>query len=298
MMARSPSGSIRGLANELLGSVKKKPSPPFRDDIVYDDDDGGSRFRRRAPDDAAEMDEESASPRAALPSRTARELEDRRAAGESLAAVVPGHTRNLATSFWGQAWNRYLMECADYASRLPRGRTLLRAGRVLGFQLATGSLKASVAGLRLYDVTITVPPMDEDAAAALAERLRGHIGSVVDLLAGKLNDEVMRAVANPTHGLFPAPSDLRFSCPCPDDAGLCEHAAGLLYAAGCHFDDHPADLFLLRGINPHTLVSANLSDVIAGLTNAQDAADPGLATTDLSQLFGIQLEPESPDPKA
>ena len=275
--------------------MKKKP-PAFREDIVYDEDGGGSRFRRRAPDDAADMDEDAAPARSVLPARTAREIEDRKAAGERLDPITPGHSRNLATSFWGQAWNRYLMECADYASRLPRGRSLLRNGRVLGFQLTTASLKASVAGLRLYDVAITVQPLDDDAAAALAARLRGHIGSVVDLLAGKLNDDVMRMVADPHHGLFPAPSDIRFHCSCPDDASLCEHAAATLYAAGCHFDEQPADLFRLRGLQPEALVSSDLSDVIAGLTTATDPIGDTLDPASLGDLFGIQLPPPPRDP--
>lgn len=274
----------------------KKKAPAFREDIVYDDDGAGSRFRRRPADDCGDEETES-SPRLALPARTAREIEDRKAAGEQLDPIAPGHSRNLATSFWGQAWNRYLMECADYASRLPRGRSLLRAGRVLGFQLTTGSLNASVAGLRLYDVAITVKPLDDDAAAGLAVRLRGHIGSVVDLLAGKLNDEVMRMVADPHHGLFPAPSDIRFHCSCPDDASLCEHAAATLYAAGCHFDEQPADLFRLRGLQPETLVSANLSDVIAGLTTATDPSDATLDLASLGDVFGIQLDTPPRDPR-
>ena len=276
--------------------MKKKPSPAFREDIVYDDDGGGSRFRRRPADDGGD-DEAEASPRLALPARTAREIEDRKAAGERLDPIALGHARNLATSFWGQAWNRYLMECADYASRLPRGRSLLRNGRVLGFQLTTGSLRASVAGLRLYDVAITVQPLDDDAAAALAARLRGHIGSVVDLLAGKLNDDVMRMVADPLHGLFPAPSDIRFHCSCPDDASLCEHAAATLYAAGCHFDEQPADLFRLRGLQPDALVSSGLSDVIAGLTTATNPTGDTLDPASLGDLFGIQLDSPPRDPR-
>ena len=277
--------------------MKKKPSPSFREDIVYDDDAEPPRFRRRPADDGGD-DETEASPRLALPARTAREIEDRKAAGERLDPIAPGHARNLATSFWGQAWNRYLMECADYASRLPRGRSLLRAGRVLGFQLTTGSLRASVAGLRLYDVNITVNPIDEEAAAALALRLKSHIGSVVDLLAGKLNDDVMRMVADPHHGLFPAPSDIRFHCSCPDDASLCEHAAATLYAAGCHFDEQPADLFRLRGLQPETLVASDhLPDVIASLTDASAADGPTLDPAGLGDLFGIQLGSPPTDPR-
>jgi hypothetical protein len=103
--------------------------PPFRDDIVYDEEGPQRRkFPRRSADQ--DPDEDSERPQTgALPARATRELESRRAAGEVLEPILPNHPRNLATTFWGMAWNRYLMECADYASRLPRGRTAHRRDR-------------------------------------------------------------------------------------------------------------------------------------------------------------------------
>ncbi len=261
--------------------------PPFRDDIVYDDEGPQRRkFPRRAADQ--DPDEDSERPQTGtLPARANRELESRRAAGELLEPILPNHPRNLATTFWGMAWNRYLMECADYASRLPRGRTALRAGRVLRLTLETGHIRAVVAGQRLFDVTITIRPPDDDAAAALAQRLRGRIGSIVELLTGDLSAEVMTIVAAPETGLFPSPSDIRFACSCPDDASLCEHAAAALYATGCRFDDHPAELFLLRAIDPASLQSSNLGDVVSALTG--DISPPAIDGPDLSSLFGINL---------
>lgn len=261
--------------------------PPFRDDIVYDEEGPQRRkFPRRSADQ--DPDEDSERPQTgALPARATRELESRRAAGEVLEPILPNHPRNLATTFWGMAWNRYLMECADYASRLPRGRTALRAGRVLRLTLETGSIRAVVAGQRLFDVSINIRPLNDAAATALAERLRGRIGSIVELLSGDLSAEVMTTVAAPETGLFPSPSEIRFACSCPDDASLCEHAAAALYATGCRFDDHPAELFLLRGIDPASLQTSNLGDVVFALTG--DVSPPSIDGADLSALFGIAL---------
>ncbi len=261
--------------------------PPFRDDIVYDDE---GPQRRRFPIRSADHDSDDDAERpqhGALPARATRELESRRAAGEILEAIIPKHARNLATTFWGMAWNRYLAECADYASRLPRGRTALRAGRVLRLTLETGCIRAVVAGQRLFDVTITIRPPDDDAAAALAQRLRGRIGTIVELLSGDLSAEVMTIVAAPETGLFPSPSDICFACSCPDDASLCEHAAAALYASGCRFDDHPAELFRLRGIDPASLQTSNLGDVVSALTG--EITPPAVDGADLSALFGINL---------
>ena len=261
--------------------------PPFRDDIVYDDEGSPRRGFRRRPADHDQDDDSERPLNGALPARATRELESRRAAGEILEPILPGHPRNLATTFWGMAWNRYLMECADYASRLPRGRTTLRAGRVLRLTLETGSIRAVVAGQHLFEVTINIKPLDDAAATALAERLRGRIGSIVELLSGNLSVEVMTIVAAPDTGLFPSPSEIRFACSCPDDASLCEHAAAALYATGCRFDDHPAELFRLRRIDPASLQTSNLGDVVSALTG--DVSPAAIDGDDLSALFGINL---------
>ena len=269
------------------------PDPPaWRDDIVYDDADQPRRWKRRAPDDVDDGDAEGA--RALLGQRVLREIEERRAVGEPLRPVLPGHHRNLATTFWGKAWNRHLADCALHADRLPRGRTIFRGGRVMDLAVAKGSLIAVVAGSRLHDVRVLLAPLDETAAASLTNRLRGRIGSVVDLLSGKLGDEVMRVVTDPAAGLLPEAAALRSTCSCPDHADLCEHGAAVLYAAGSHFDDRPADLFLLRGIDPLSLVSGSLTDVVEGLVQPPAAAASPLGNADLSDLFGIPLEPGDP----
>ena len=270
------------------------PDPPaWRDDIVYDDADQPRRWKHRAPDDAGIVDhDDTEGARSLIGQRTLREIDERRLAGAPLRPVLPGHQRNLATTFWGKAWNRHLADCALHADRLPRGRTLFRGGRVMDLAVATGSLAAVVAGSRLHDVRVVLAPLDETAAASLTSRLRGRIGSVVDLLSGKLGDEVMRVVTDPAAGLLPVPAALRSTCSCPDHADLCEHGAAILYAAGSHFADRPADLFLLRGIDPLSLVSGSLTDVVEGLVQPPAAGAAPLESADLSDLFGIPLEPD------
>ncbi|MFL5302407.1 MAG: hypothetical protein ACJ79R_18930, partial [Anaeromyxobacteraceae bacterium] len=65
-------------------------------------------------------------------------------------------TRELATTFWGRAWCDNLEAYADYASRLPRGRSYLRNGSVLDLRIATGEVKALVSGSEVYEVAIAI----------------------------------------------------------------------------------------------------------------------------------------------
>ncbi len=268
-----------------------------RDDIVYDDDyparrryagdeDGGHWWSGRADDER----------------KVQRELERRRAAGESLRAEVPDHGRNLSTTFWGQAWNRNLMAYSDYESRMPRGRSYFRAGKVLDLEVTQGLVTATVAGTRIYSVRITITPLAREAWKRLKARCQGKIGGLMELLSGTLSDEVMREVTDLTHGLFPAPRDIRLSCTCPDFAGLCKHLAATLYAVGSRLDASPALLFQLRGVDPQQLIAGNAKEAVAALTSDAAPVEPSRAAAvaglDLTEMFGIGPEDDAPSPAA
>jgi uncharacterized Zn finger protein len=266
-----------------------KRKPAVRDDIEYDDDYAP---RRRFSDDgdapwwAGRKDEES---------RVQRELEKRRAAGESLRAEAPSHARNLSSTFWGQAWNRNLMAYSDYENRMPRGRSYFRAGRVMNLVIARGTVTATVAGTSIYDVNITISPLTAVAWKRLKQRCQGQIGGLMELLSGSLSEAVMREVTDADHGLFPAPRGMKLSCSCPDYVGLCKHLAATLYAVGSRLDTSPALLFTLRGVDPQEMIATNAAEAVAHLTAAakvDDARADALAGADLEAMFGIETAPE------
>ncbi len=69
------------------------------------------------------------------------------------------------TTFWGKAWCANLEGYADFANRLPRGRTYLRNGSVLDLAIAEGRIEAYVAGSDLYRVTIGIAALAKTALA-------------------------------------------------------------------------------------------------------------------------------------
>ena len=78
---------------------------------------------------------------------------------------------------------------------------------------------------------------------------------MVELLQGKLSKNVMERVCREADGLFPAPSEIKMSCSCPDWAGMCKHVAATLYGVGARLDSDPDLLFALRGVDRAELVS-------------------------------------------
>lgn len=194
--------------------------------------------------------------------------------------------RKIAASFWGKGWCDHMESFHDYANRLPRGRTYLRNGSVCHLEIKTGSIEAMVSGSQIYNVTITVAPIAQAKWKSVKAACTGQIGSLIDLLRGRLASGVMEVVSDRSTGLFPLPGEIRFRCDCPDCATMCKHIAAVLYGVGARLDHAPEKLFLLRGVNHEELV--DVTSAIGAATGAKGSRRR-LAETGLDDIFGIDL---------
>ena len=168
----------------------------------------------------------------------AREMQKLAKKGYRAAPVVIAG-REIARTFWGKAWCENLESYGDYANRLPRGRTYVRNGSVVDLALSPGKVAARVSGSSLYLVTIDVRPLDDSRWRALSGQCAGAIDSVVELLQGRFAKGVMERLCRRETGLFPAPSEIKFSCSCPDWASMCKHVAAALYGVGARLAEAP-----------------------------------------------------------
>jgi len=192
--------------------------------------------------------------------------------------------RKIAATFWGKAWCDHLESFADFASRLPRGRTYVRNGSVVDLQISPGAIEARVAGSELYTVTISIKQTQPDTWSAIKSACAGQISSLIDLLKGKLADGVMRIIADQNGGLFPLPREIDFDCSCPDSASMCKHIAAVLYGIGARLDTSPELLFLLRKVDHLELIQS------AAPIPTTTPADNTIAESDVSAIFGIDLD--------
>jgi len=196
--------------------------------------------------------------------------------------------RQIAQSFWGQAWCDHLEKFSDYENRLPRGRSYIRNGSVCHLEITEGSVKAMVSGSQLYNVNIEIKNLPSRKWKDLKKRCAGQIGSLLELLQGRLSKSVMAVVTDRDNGLFPHPGEISLQCSCPDWAVMCKHVAAVLYGVGARLDEKPELLFLLRGVDHEELISAEAS--FAAVSNASGSdAHPRIAESDLSHLFGIDI---------
>jgi uncharacterized Zn finger protein len=219
-----------------------------------------------------------------------REVAKREKKGETL---LPVHVEglNLGKTFWGQSWCRHIETLSSLASRLPRGKTYVRNESILDLQVRKGLITAMVMGTELYSIRVKITPLGNAQWQRIKRKTAGQIGSMVELLQGRLSDSVMQSVTGQSDGLFPKSGQIEMECSCEDSADLCNHLAAVLYGVGCRLDEEPELLFKLRGVDHREL-----------LTEATKAAGTAtvvgnrkvIAAGDLSAVFGIEFDAAEP----
>lgn len=196
----------------------------------------------------------------------------------------------IAASFWGKAWCENLESYRDYEYRLPRGRSYVRHGAVIHLDVSAGKIAALVSGSEIYEVEITIKPLAQPHWSRVKTQCAGQVGSLIELLEGRLSEGVMRIVTHPDEGLFPKPTEIRMTCSCPDSATMCKHVAAVMYGVGSRLDAQPDLLFILRKVE-HAELVASAADFKATRTGSKRKT---IAANQLSDVFGIEIAKATP----
>jgi uncharacterized Zn finger protein len=226
-----------------------------------------------------------------VPAAARRQIADRTVAkmqkkGHTLSPVAASRGA-IAKSFWGKAWCRNLERYSDYSNRLPRGRTYLRNGSVVDLKIGPGEVTAQVMGSSLYRITVSIREVAGADWQAIARDCARSIDTLVELLQGQLSTSVMERITRPGTGLFPSPTEISFSCSCPDSAAMCKHVAATLYGIGARLDMVPELLFALRKVDAKELIAR----AGEGGTPVQKLPGAGriLDSSKLADVFGIDF---------
>jgi uncharacterized Zn finger protein len=197
--------------------------------------------------------------------------------------------RKIAATFWGEAWCSHMESQGDFANRLPRGRTYVRNGSVCHLAIEKGQVQAKVSGSEIYDITIKIDVLPKAKWKKVQQHCSGQIGTLLELLQGRISDSVMEVVTDPKSGLFPRPAEIHLDCDCPDYAMMCKHLAAVLYGIGARLDSRPELLFLLRGVDHSDLVTATSDDAVIKATK-RGGRRRKVAESELADVFGIDLD--------
>ena len=222
-----------------------------------------------------------------------REMSALRKKGKDIQPVeIEGRT--IARSFWGKGWCDHLESFSDFENRLPRGRAYVRNGSVCHLDIRPGRIEAIVSGSELYNIRMSIKKLKPAIWKSVKKKCSGRIGSMLELLQGRLSDQVMTVVTDRKLGLFPQPREIQLGCDCPDWAVMCKHIAAVLYGVGSRLDSRPELLFLLRDVDAQELISTEMT------VPAAVAGGNALDEDKLGDIFGIDLDVASkqrPAPK-
>ncbi len=216
--------------------------------------------------------------------QAAREVAKRAKKGRPVSPVrIDG--RAIASTFWGQAWCTNLESYCDFENRLPRGRTYVRNGSVVDLQIEKGRITALVSGSELYEIQIDIAAHPKPKWLALKKQCAGKIGTLVELLQGKLSKAVMELVTDRSRGLFPNPQQIEMRCSCPDYAGMCKHIAAAMYGVGNRLDSSPELLFVLRAVDHQELIEQAIPTAPIGTRSGA----PTIRADELGAIFDIEI---------
>ena len=177
--------------------------------------------------------------------------------------------RELGTTWWGQRWIKSLEQFSrDYLSRLGRGRTYARTGRVHDLSIGPGLVTAVVTGSEHYDVSLRMDAFTTGEWNSAIKIMSQEARYAAELLAGRMPSDIDSVFRRSKRSLFPSKShDLETDCSCPDWASPCKHVAAMHYVLGEAFDRDPFLLFELRGRTRDQVLAA-LSRLRTGTNEA------------------------------
>lgn len=198
----------------------------------------------------------------------------------------------IATSFWGLAWNQHLESFSTLVNRITRGKTYARNGSVCHLEINKGTVQAYVSGSELYKVNVQIAPLPKSKWNNLKSKCTGQVGSMLDLLQGKISSNIMTIVTEQKSGLFPDPKEINFHCDCPDGAYMCKHIAAVLYGIGARLDNSPELLFKLRAVDHQELIITDVSKLDP--TNSTKTKKRRIANSSVANVFGIDIPEETP----
>src|ERR1700730_8335629 len=115
--------------------------------------------------------------------------------GEKLSPVVI-EGRTIATSVWGKAWCDNLESYRDFEYRLPRGRSYVRHSAVIDLRVSAGHIAGLVCGSEVYSVQIAIKPLAQAHWSRIKTQCAGQVGSLIELLEGRLSEAVMRIITH------------------------------------------------------------------------------------------------------
>jgi uncharacterized Zn finger protein len=193
----------------------------------------------------------------------------------------------FSRTWWGQRFLAALEQFTE-PTRLGRGRSYARGGRILDYTLANGTVTARVRGSinpyfgvykePIYRTSITIKAISSADWKKAIRHFASRADLVTKLLMNELPDTIEDAFSRLGLHLLPhSERDFETSCSCPDWANPCKHIAGVYYLLASALDHDPFLLCELRGLSREDLhaelVQTPLGQILSSALQAEDISE-------------------------
>jgi uncharacterized Zn finger protein len=167
--------------------------------------------------------------------------------------TTPPRTAGIVSSARPQGWlaKRWLAGLdalpARHQSRLARGRTFARGGRVQDLWFSPGLVTASVSDGESHRVSVRVRVFEDAEWGAVVTALAEDLRLVAKLMEGTLPPPLVQRLEAAGVRLLPRVDELDGDCDCADYLMPCVHTAAVHQLLADALDGDPFLLFTLRG---------------------------------------------------
>ena len=165
----------------------------------------------------------------------------------------------FSRTWWGDKFIQALEDFTD-ESRLKRGRSYARNGKVKSFSIQENCISAKVRGSinpyfgvykePTYKINIEIKPIAKTKWKQAIDKLSSKASIVSRLLLNEVPENIEDTFSELGLNLLPnSQEDFKTNCSCPDYANPCKHIAGVYYLVASQLDQNPFLLFELRGLS-------------------------------------------------
>ncbi len=169
--------------------------------------------------------------------------------GTPLSAPRDGIRSSFRRRGWlAEAWLAILGQFdASSRTRISRGRSLARGGRVRDLWFSPGLANAEAVERETRHVSLRVKVYDEASWRRVVKLLKARLDFVAALLEGELPRELVDTFAEAGLPLIPRADEFDGDCDCGDYALPCAHMAAVHILLADALDGDPFLLLMLRG---------------------------------------------------
>lgn len=187
----------------------------------------------------------------------------------------------------GLAWERLI----GSDSRASKARRYARKGQVIDMSMEAGLVKGSIQGSRStpYTGSIHIDIFSPQNWSGWLDKVATSHELVTELLHDQLSARAVELVHEVMHKpLMPSkPSDLTFTCSCPDYGNPCKHVGALHLLSTEQLDERPTLMLMLRGLDLD-----RMRTTLTQATLGQNSSPEALPVTPAASLRPLSIDPD------